>query len=503
MSEQEVLVNSGSSGNVSTLSWLAKADLDCQTVEELRGKLKYFFMSPCEKYQARGRKPWKMMLQFVKIIIITVQLVSFGLSNEMMVTFKEENLLAFKHLFLKDYKDRGSTYAVYTKHEVHDHIDHIIMRYLNLQNVTVGNHAFETVNGVVTPLSLCQEFYRHGNISPENDSFDIDPHVEKGSIEFDNRAHSGRIKVSLNSDAEIKVCKEWTVSNSNAVSHFLLIVLFDSLVIVVCLLSLVLCTRSVCASVRLLLEYVWFISEHHGTVSWSDRMQFVNGWHILIILSDVLTITGSVLKICIQSKELTNYNVCSILLGTSTILVWTGVMRYLGFIKKYNILILTLKAALPNVMRFSTCAVLIYISYCFCGWIVLGPHHENFRSFNTVAYCLFSMINGDEIYLTFSKLRERGSMVWLFSRVYIYSFISIFTYMVLSLFIAIITETYETIKVRMPEQRRCTDRAGAAGQQQKQQDGMVFSELQAFITTCKNHPTFGTYKLDQEPSSYL
>uniref|UniRef100_A0A4W4DMJ9 Polycystin cation channel PKD1/PKD2 domain-containing protein n=1 Tax=Electrophorus electricus TaxID=8005 RepID=A0A4W4DMJ9_ELEEL len=541
MSEQEVLVNSGSSGNVSTLSWLAKADLDCQTVEELRGKLKYFFMSPCEKYQARGRKPWKMMLQFVKIIIITVQLVSFGLSNEMMVTFKEENLLAFKHLFLKDYKDRGSTYAVYTKHEVHDHIDHIIMRYLNLQNVTVGNHAFETVNGVVTPLSLCQEFYRHGNISPENDSFDIDPHVEKECIyiypmnsmeyevfpndanftlhfkrllsvniylkvkainlqtvrhdelpdcynfsiviEFDNRAHSGRIKVSLNSNAEIKVCKEWTVSNSS--DHFLLIVLFDSLVIVVCLLSLVLCTRSVCASVRLLLEYVWFISEHHGTVSWSDRMQFVNGWHILIILSDVLTITGSVLKICIQSKELTNYNVCSILLGTSTILVWTGVMRYLGFIKKYNILILTLKAALPNVMRFSTCAVLIYVSYCFCGWIVLGPHHENFRSFNTVAYCLFSMINGDEIYLTFSKLRERGSMVWLFSRVYIYSFISIFTYMVLSLFIAIITETYETIKVRMPEQRRCTDR------------------LQAFITTCKNHPTFGTYKLDQEPSSYL
>uniref|UniRef100_A0AAY5EZG7 Mucolipin extracytosolic domain-containing protein n=1 Tax=Electrophorus electricus TaxID=8005 RepID=A0AAY5EZG7_ELEEL len=177
----EVLVNSGSSGNVSTLSWLAKADLDCQTVEELRGKLKYFFMSPCEKYQARGRKPWKMMLQFVKIIIITVQLVSFGLSNEMMVTFKEENLLAFKHLFLKDYKDRGSTYAVYTN----PYLFFVFLfncQYLNLQNVTVGNHAFETVNGVVTPLSLCQEFYRHGNISPENDSFDIDPHVEKGFV---------------------------------------------------------------------------------------------------------------------------------------------------------------------------------------------------------------------------------------------------------------------------------------------------------------------------------
>lgn len=42
-----------------------------------------------------------------------------------------------------------------------------------------------------------------------------------------------------------------------------------------------------------------------------------------------------------------------------------------------QILILTLQAALPNAIRFSFCAVMIYLSYCFCGWIVLGPHHEN------------------------------------------------------------------------------------------------------------------------------
>lgn len=31
-------------------------------------------------------------------------------------------------------------------------------------------------------------------------------------------------------------------------------------------------------------------------------MEFINGWYILIIISDVLTITGSVLKIAIQVK---------------------------------------------------------------------------------------------------------------------------------------------------------------------------------------------------------
>ncbi|XP_053718714.1 mucolipin-3-like isoform X2 [Synchiropus splendidus] len=102
-------------------------DHEDPNVECLRRKIKYYFMNPCEKYHARGRKPWKLMLQLVKIAIITIQLVSFGLSNQMVVTFKEENLMTFKHLFLKDYTDGSmDTYAVYRQADVYDHIDYII-----------------------------------------------------------------------------------------------------------------------------------------------------------------------------------------------------------------------------------------------------------------------------------------------------------------------------------------------------------------------------------------
>lgn len=79
-----------------------------------------------------------------------------------------------------------------------------------------------------------------------------------------------------------------------------------------------------------------------------------------------------------------------------------------------------------------------------------GLFFSQFRTFNTAAECLFAMINGDEIYSTFTKLREKNYLVWLFSGLYVYTFIPLFTYMVLSLFIAIITETYETIKVCLP-----------------------------------------------------
>lgn len=47
--------------------------VDSKVVDDFRRRLKYFFMNPCEKYRARGRKPWKLMLQILKIAIITMQ----------------------------------------------------------------------------------------------------------------------------------------------------------------------------------------------------------------------------------------------------------------------------------------------------------------------------------------------------------------------------------------------------------------------------------------------
>ncbi|KAG8014248.1 Mucolipin-3 [Nibea albiflora] len=491
--------------------WSAHAQsLESKMVEDFRRRLKYFFMNPCEKYKARGRKPWKLMLQILKIAIITVQLVSFGLSNEMMVTFKDDNLMTFRHLFLKGYKDhRLGSYDLYTKAD-----------YLNLQNLTVGNLAYEVAEGQYTPLSVCQEFYRNSSIDPGNDTFDIDPHIDKDCISiypvrsfdgnsmpehvnlsldfkrllsvsiyltlktinlqtvrhhelpdcydfhimitFDNRAHSGKIKVDVENDVRIYECRGWKVEGTSDKNDYRLLS-FDSVVILACFTSLILCTRSVINGIQLQFEFnIFFHAYYNKIVSWSDRMEFVNGWYILIIY-------------------LTNYDVCSILLGTATMLVWVGVIRYLGFFRKYNILILTLRAAFPNVIRFCCCAAMIYLGYCFCGWTVLGPYHDKFRTLDKVTECLFSLINGDDMYATFLKMRDKSYMVWLFSRVYLYTFISLFIYMVLSLFIALITDTYETIK-------------------HHQQDKEPVSQLQAFIAECRDQPESGRYQTDEEPA---
>lgn len=501
MEESEPLLTRRSEGRGQNghYRWSTRS-LDSKVVEDFRRRLKYFFMNPCEKYRARGRKPWKLMLQIMKIAIITAQLVSFGLSNEMVATFKEDNLMTFKYLFLKGFKDHSQgNNALYTKADVYDHISHIINRYTNLQNLTLGNLAYEKVDGKYTPLSICRLFYRNSTIDPGRDTFYIDPHIDKDCISispgpsldninlakninfsldfkrlvsvninftlktinlqtvrhhelpdcysfhikimFDNHAHSGKIKVGLENDVRIYECRDYKVKDNSGKMDYLLL-MFDSLVMLACFASLILCTRSVVKGIQLQFEFnIFFHAYFNKLVTWSDRMEFVNGWYIFIIISDMLTITGSALKIGIQTKSLTNYDVCSILLGTATMLVWIGVIRYLGYFKKYNILILTLRAAFPSVIRFCCCAAMIYLGYCFCGWIVLGPYHDKFRTLDKVTECLFSLINGDDMFATFLNLRDKSYMVWLFSRVYLYTFTSLFIYMVLSLFIALITDT--------------------------------------------------------------
>lgn len=41
--------------------------------EVMKTKIKYHYMNPFQKFRARRRKPWKLVVQIVKIVLITIQ----------------------------------------------------------------------------------------------------------------------------------------------------------------------------------------------------------------------------------------------------------------------------------------------------------------------------------------------------------------------------------------------------------------------------------------------
>ncbi|XP_067130928.1 mucolipin-3-like [Centruroides vittatus] len=493
-----------------------------QVQNKLKNKLKYFLMNPIEKWRTKGKIPWKLGLQVVKIIIITVQLGLFGSDNYKYELQKYNTEVSFRHIFLKDWKagrdnvvypPSFGAYAVYTKSEFFDSINFVIDKHSSINLSSVGSFRYDTDHGEISSITLCKIQYRSSEIwsfnstvvfdtsterlcleilpiypagDPRWHTFSIEKYIKEKNfsinfdsllnvklnfslnaiylkpasisdvpdcyklhifVNYDNSKHDGQMVVSLDMSAVKGDCRLNVKNDYKYIYAFRQ--LLNAIVIIVCVLSLILCVRSLYRAQILRRKIVQCFNRCYGKIlPFEEQVQFIDLWYVMIIINDILIIIGSAIKIELEHKTIEGdqYDNCSIFLGTGNLLVWAGVLRYLGFFKKYNILILTIKRALPNVMRFMLCAILLYSGFCFCGWLVLGPYHIKFQSLSSTSECLFSMMNGDDLFATFAIINTQNSLIWWFSRFYLYLFISLFIYVVISLFISVIMDSYETIK---------------------------------------------------------
>lgn len=496
-----------------------------QVIERMRRKLRFFFMNPIEKWQARRRFPWKLLVQVFKIVVITLQISLFGSTRYSHTTFYNDNTISLSHLFLlkwestrdvKAYPPAAGPFAVYTKNDFYASVDFAVSRYATLRDSALGSYSYAHKNGTVAVMDFCKTFFKEGQIFGFNESYSFDNTILKDclsifpttpinhttwdnfssreyfsannfSIQFDrlikgeltfalktvlfkssleapdcyvfnvtivylNQNRGGKIDVALDMAPKFLRCKGKTkasLNDSNMVAVAFL-GLLNAVVIAVSLLSLVLCCRAIYRAQVLKSKTATFFKEHFGTsLSVNDRLEFLNLWYVLIIINDIVVIIGSVIKMEIEAKQTEDdlYNICSLMLGVGTLLSWFGVLRYLGFYPKYNILILTLRRAAPDVLRFLLCALLIYCGFVFNGWLILGPYHIKFQTLSSTSECLFSLINGDDMFASFAITLDKNNLIWWYSRIYFYSFISLFIYVVISLFISVIMDSYETIKM--------------------------------------------------------
>lgn len=414
--------------------------------------------------------------------------------------------------------------ALYKIDEFYNTLDYAVAGYTNLSNA-IGPYSYNDENNFMPDPVFCQYNYKQGIIYGFNESYQFNSEVFETCINFtikdnedfkseayirdaglnisfsslvraklmfsiktinfraagpitppdcyrfdveiifDNEDHDGQMSLFLEAEPHKLECKGDTAYVTDNKIDQILRSTLNILVILICAASFVLCSRALYRA-QLLKELTvqFFRRQYDRDLSLDGRLEFLNIWYIMIIINDLLIIMGSAIKEQIERNQFTNdqWNVCSLFLGTGNLLVWFGVLRYLGFFKTYNVVILTLKKAAPKIFRFSICALLLYAGFMFCGWLILGPYHMKFRSLATTSECLFSLINGDDMFATFSIMSKKSPMLWWFSRVYLYSFISLYIYVVLSLFISVIMDAYDTIK-------------------QYYKDGFPKSDLQQFI----------------------
>ncbi|XP_015784554.1 mucolipin-3 [Tetranychus urticae] len=277
-------------------------------------------------------------------------------------------------------------------------------------------------------------------------------YVVEIAITFDNSLHAGQLLMSLEAKRSYRPC----VGNleGHTVSSRSVIDVVTILVIILSFLSAILCLRSLIKGILLRRRTIDFFERHYDiSLGFCDKSDFIDLWIYMIFINDILLIIGSIIKLYggpVDHSQTPNSNY-SVLFGVGILLTWIGVLRYISFFDKFNVVILTVKKAFPDIIKFFLCAMLLYVGFCLCGWIVLGPHHLKFRTPSETSECLFSLLNGDDMYATFATLSTRDPVIWWFSRIYLYSFISLFIYVVLSLFISIIMDAWDIIKNYNPD----------------------------------------------------
>ena len=216
-------------------------------------------------------------------------------------------------------------------------------------------------------------------------------------------------------------------------------VCIDASAIILCLVTAVLVIKRIRTTFKLYMQTRNFYSFHYNRrLTWTETTAFLNGWDFFSIFADVLTLVGVFYKVLLDTGADQHLDITAVIIGSAVAINWILGLRFLSFDKGYYILVLTISVAMPNILRLLLCISAIYMGYVFCGWVVFGPYVHKFCSISQTTDTLFALINGDEILDTFMQVDSSNKLLFAFSKVYFYSFIMLFIYVVLSVMISLI-----------------------------------------------------------------
>ena len=166
----------------------------------------------------------------------------------------------------------------------------------------------------------------------------------------------------------------------------------------------------------------------------------LNKWDILIIISNICQIIGSILGLL----ENDNMNVSfDMLVGFGVMLCYICLGKYFYYSLKYGLLYQTMKHAISNIIPFFIGIIPIFIGFTFLG-LCLFWNSERFTNVTDVMKALFAVVNGDSIFDIIVDITDKSNF---FGQIYGFLFTILFIIVVMNVFIAIIQEAYVSAKV--------------------------------------------------------
>ncbi|KAH3769875.1 hypothetical protein DPMN_171156 [Dreissena polymorpha] len=274
------------------------------------------------------------------------------------------------------------------------------------------------------------------------------------TVLFNDIDHDGQVEVRLETQTEQVLCKsmginatddQWYKSVSlDLIKSTLAFAIVNMCVDVVTVIGIIVAYVRLCGGIQL----TGSTKRRFNDLSYLGRW-----WIVPSITGDAFAIAGTFNVIQEFTKQtfvqLQTFDKMAVNIGLGCLLAWICVMRYLKVHVKVSLLFHTLYYAKWNVLAFLVCASILFVGYLFCAYVALGVYHFKFQNIGMSADALFALTQGDDVFATFSGLSKDAvgdpGYVQTSLRILTYSFIILFTIIILNLLIALFNSAYEII----------------------------------------------------------
>ncbi|KAL0234555.1 hypothetical protein PCE1_001591 [Barthelona sp. PCE] len=236
----------------------------------------------------------------------------------------------------------------------------------------------------------------------------------------------------------------------------------DALIILISFMSIVLGIKAIISGNSLhkrvkrrqeqLVFHGIFPEDFHEQAKIIHPFAFIDFWFIIQIIGNIFNIIGAVADANIIIGAVTRPQFVSILNGVGGLLAWFNLTRYLEYFSKYYVLINTFKKAAPMLSKFMVSIIPVYGGYAAYGYMVFGSMSSRwFGSYVQSIITLFCMMNGDQMRDIFDEMYAVSPTA---SRIFGYTFVILFIYAVLNIFIVICEHAYHVSQFEMEEKSK-------------------------------------------------
>lgn len=187
-----------------SLPYFQTSSFNQDICNRLRWKLKYYFMNPVEKWKAKKKFPWKLLLQIIKIIFVTIHVLTYGSSISRFLNHQGNMLISFRELLLNNwdpvrevmaYPPSAGAYAVYTKEEFFSNFDFAVKNFAKITKQATGSFGYLTNNtDEVSPIEVCFKNYLNGSMDPAQFVYDYNNAIKRKCYILESMGPAGSDK---------------------------------------------------------------------------------------------------------------------------------------------------------------------------------------------------------------------------------------------------------------------------------------------------------------------